>query len=101
MKKLQYSNKKKESAFTLLEIMLASLIATIILGAVYSGFRAGLYAWKRANQKFEMYQNAQGFLNQITKEIRSSFITQQNGLFYFQGDKESMDFFATLKSDAT
>lgn len=91
------------SGFTLIELMIAVLIAALVVSVVYGSFQAGLNSWKNARFKVELYQNARVALEQMSKEIRGAFISEKNSYYKFRGkdagytdnDADVLDFIST------
>jgi len=94
------------SGFTLIELMIAVLMATLIVGALYGSFRAGLDSWEKGQFKSELCQNARIALEQMSREIRGAFISQRNSYYKFVGedntyggnDADILNFFSTSAS---
>ncbi|MCK5654771.1 MAG: prepilin-type N-terminal cleavage/methylation domain-containing protein [Candidatus Aureabacteria bacterium] len=103
-KKTQYSIRTThDEGFTLIELIIAVLIAALVVSAVYGSFQAGLNSWKNAQFKIELYQNARVALEQMSKEIRGGFISDKNSYYKFIGkdaayrdrDADVLDFIST------
>ncbi|MBI2447094.1 MAG: prepilin-type N-terminal cleavage/methylation domain-containing protein, partial [Candidatus Omnitrophica bacterium] len=60
--------KRNKKGITLIELMLALLITTVVIGAVYGSFRAGLSTWKKSDVKTTVYQNVRITLDQMARE---------------------------------
>lgn len=86
----------KKNGFTLIELMLATLILAIIIPAVYAAFRTGLSAWQRAEKEGEFYDEARLAFGGISRELRSAFITEEMG---FAGGQDSLSFVYALPPD--
>lgn len=63
-------NKKNENGFTLIELMVAMLIAGIVLSAIYSAFKTQQRSYLAQDQVAEMQQNLRAGINLMTREIR-------------------------------
>ncbi len=91
------------AGFTLIELIIAVLIATLVVSAVYGSFQAGLNSWKNAQFKIELYQNARVAMEQMSKEIRGGFLSEKSSYYKFigkdaayrDGDADVLDFIST------
>ena len=59
-------------AFTLIELIIATLILSVVIVSVYGAFGAGIKAWNR-NAETKDFQKIRIALLRIQKELRSSF----------------------------
>jgi prepilin-type N-terminal cleavage/methylation domain-containing protein len=59
------------SGFTLLEVLLAVVIFSLVIGAVYSTFRAGLLMYRIGNQEKQIFQEARLLQNFTQRDLRS------------------------------
>lgn len=64
---------RSEQGFTLLEMLVAVVIISVILGVIYGSFAgtSRTYALLEANE--DVYQTAQTFLGMISRELRSAY----------------------------
>ena len=88
--------KRNKKGITLIELMLALLITTVVIGAVYGSFRAGLSTWKRSDVKTTVYQNVRITLDQMTREIRSIFANPDNPAIKFIGSSQKLGFVCSM-----
>ncbi|GEM_PF-4551589 len=86
----------KRNGITLVELMLALLITTVVIGAVYGAFRAGLSTWKKTDSKTTVYQNVRVTLDQMSREIRSIFVNPDNPAIKFVGRHEKLNFVCAM-----
>ncbi|MGQ9608381.1 MAG: type II secretion system protein GspJ [bacterium] len=70
----------KESGFTLIEIMVATTIALMIVGSVYAAFRTSLKVYQRDEVRMIMLQRCRVALDRIAQDI--------NNMFYAEDDQE-------------
>src|SRR5690349_18950047 len=64
--------RKWTKGFTLLEVLLAVVIFSLIIGAIYSTFRQGLLMYKVSNTEKQIFQESR-LLNDITeRDLRSA-----------------------------
>lgn len=82
----------KQKGFTLIELMLASLIMSLVMASIYVSFGGCLRAWKEGNSRAERYQMVQIALEEISRQLRAAYIAPNNPGIEFSGDLERMDF---------
>ncbi len=70
--------RKKQHAFTLVEILVAMSIILLILAAVYGSYRAMSESITRCRPKNVLEQQANLILNRLTSELRCCFAESQN-----------------------
>ena len=88
------------AGFTLIELMLASLIMSLVMASVYVSFGGCLRAWKEGNSRAERHQMVQIALEEISRQLRAAYIAPDNPEIEFVGDLETMDFvYATARSE--
>lgn len=81
--------KRKQSAFTLIELLIVTLILAVVTGAVAACFSGGLRAWDSVQNFNEMELNVLPALELLEKDLKNSFD------FYdieFNGDDQMMEF---------
>jgi prepilin-type N-terminal cleavage/methylation domain-containing protein len=82
--------RQSESAFTLLEIMLAVTILALVITAVYSTWSAGLAGWKRSASVTENLQRERVILDMLADLTQSAvFFRSDVGLYAIQGTHEA------------
>lgn len=69
-----------ESGFTLIEIMVATTIALMIVGSVYAAFRTSLKVYQRDEVRMIMLQRCRVALDKIAQDI--------SNMFYAENDQE-------------
>jgi hypothetical protein len=65
-------HKRALPAFTLIELILAILILTLVVGAVHGTLRMGLTAYNLGQSEMELYQSARVGLNRASDQLRSA-----------------------------
>ncbi|MGD0335821.1 MAG: type II secretion system protein GspJ [Candidatus Omnitrophota bacterium] len=90
---------RNKQGFTLVELLIASSIATIIILSLYSAFQTGISSYKRADSVFEVSTNARIAFNRIELDLKNSFQYTQNDS-HFKGTAGSMDFISLLDTYA-
>ena len=78
----------KRSAFTLIELVIATVILTVVVVSVSSAFSVGIKAWRRGTQGHDI-QKVRLALLKIQKELRSSFFFSRAA---FRGTASEMTF---------
>ncbi len=73
-------NNINESGFTLIEIMVATTIALMIVGSVYAAFRTSLKVYQRDEVRMIMLQRCRVALDRIAQDI--------SNMFYAENDQE-------------
>lgn len=72
--------KDLKPGFTLIEIMVATAIAILIVGAVYASFRTSLKVYQKDQTRLVMLQRCRATLDKIAKDL--------NNFFYVEGDEQ-------------
>ena len=106
-----YGIKKSRDAFTLLELLLAITIFSIIATALYSSFYSGLKILKRSEEAMKLHQDLRFVTEELSLELRNALITplqtEENALtqeleeekvYYFRGDRKGFRF-VSLKNE--
>ncbi len=65
---------QSQQAFTLVELMVVTLILSLIVAVIYSSLRVGLDARRRAEVKSRVYQTGRVILEQMAREIRGAYL---------------------------
>lgn len=106
----QIISSSHRKSFTLLELLVAMAILSVIVVAIYTTFRGGTDSWTRGRAMSDVTQNARVVLESISREISSVIISpytdlnnatdDQDLVFVGQnsGDSDSLDFTAMLRS---
>lgn len=76
---------KNNAGFTLVELMIASIIISIVITSVYFTYQSGLENLRRVNNRLELYQNALISLERISADMRGAFSK-------FNGKNREIDF---------
>ena len=72
--------KNSQSGFTLIEIMVSTVITMMIIGSVYAAFRSSLRVYQRDEVKIIMLQRCRSALDQMARDV--------SNLFYIADDEE-------------
>ncbi len=75
---------------TLLEVLIAIAIASVLAIALYGGFFSVLRARRTIADELEAVNSATRFLDSISKEIQSVYFKDANKKTFFEGEKEEL-----------
>ncbi len=73
---------KTQKGFTLMELLVAIAILSIISISCYIAFDTGLKSWRMSEARVERYQNARAVLDMMAKDFQSAFISSTNRNIY-------------------
>src|SRR5262249_9626369 len=65
----RHSAKSRQAGFSLVELLIALLVASIVMAAATSLFRQALVATYSLTQRADMLQNARGSINTIVRDL--------------------------------
>ncbi|MBI5554404.1 MAG: prepilin-type N-terminal cleavage/methylation domain-containing protein [Elusimicrobia bacterium] len=82
---LKYCKLKNDHGFTLVEMLIASVILSLVISTVYFTYRTAMNNSRNLHNKLELYQNAQAALDIISSDLRGAFRE-------LKGDKTQMAF---------
>ena len=82
------------SGFTLIEVLIATVILSVTLVVLYSGFQIGMLAYKQTEENLSGSREGEIFLFQFSQELTQSFPYFKSS---FQGKKDSVSFPTELK----
>ena len=75
------------AGFTLIEILVASAIASIILMIVYTSYRSIVNSIKRATGHAEFYENVNLSMSKIDMDISNTYYTRNNKKTFFVSEE--------------
>lgn len=84
-----------KNAFTLLELLIAVSIFSVVMIALYSAFRAGIFGFSSIEAGLNANQTAVLFMNRINTDLRNCFKYSQTET-KFKGTKETLEFFTLI-----
>lgn len=64
---------KKNTAFSLIELLVASVIFVVIMATVYSSFHTGIFGYRNIKETINIYQTARLILERINLDLANSF----------------------------
>jgi len=107
---------KRRFGFTFIELLVATLIFSLVSFSVYLSFSVGIRAWRKGEEGYKIRQEARYLLGRISREMRSalnsksimfygesnniSFCKTANGLFKvsYEFDKKEQAVYRVLKT---
>ncbi|MFH0732260.1 MAG: type II secretion system protein [Candidatus Omnitrophota bacterium] len=84
--------KNRLAGFTLLELLLAVTIFSIVTSVIYSSFRLGIASWKSIEANLSHYQKIRHAVNQFTQDITNTFSYEPMPFIGAQGKIEFAGF---------
>lgn len=85
--------KKHLKSFTLLELLIATVIFITVVMTVYSAFRTGLLSYRKVDTSVGMLESSRLVLNRITLDLKNVYI-YSNTDSAFKGKAKALDFFS-------
>ncbi|MFC2140457.1 prepilin-type N-terminal cleavage/methylation domain-containing protein [Candidatus Auribacterota bacterium] len=70
------------TGFTLLEVLIALMVLSVIMVAIFTIFSQALNTWRKAAADMEKYGNARAFLDRISTELSGTTITSWDSIFF-------------------
>jgi len=70
--KVNMMNKTDESAFTLVEVMIALVVVALLLGALGAAVHATLYNYRQNEQIATVMQTGRSILDRMSREVRTA-----------------------------
>ena len=94
------ADKTHGSGFTLIEMILAISIFSMVIAVVFSSFRVGLGAWQKGEDNIEFYQRVRAVSDFLYRQISSTFpykvtpglLDTHREFFAFFGKPDSLEF---------
>lgn len=82
---------KKNNAFTLIELLIASGIFAVVMISAYSAFNSGLLGYRNIGERVDTYQAARTVLERLNPDLRNAFSYSRDEA-RFTGKKEEITF---------
>ena len=94
------NNDRHDCGVTLIEMLVALVIMTLIVGSVYVAFDSGKQSWQVGDALMQKYQNARGILDVMSREISTAMVDAMESPFniYCIGRADAFYFTGPLKS---
>ena len=70
--------RSKKAGLTLIEILVVSVIFSIIVFALFTVFKGGLDSWHKAETLLDIYNSARVTLDMMEREVSSAFLYQES-----------------------
>jgi prepilin-type N-terminal cleavage/methylation domain-containing protein len=70
MKKTTYS--KSQSGFSLLEMLIACALLTVIMGSIFAQIRQGQQSSAAEQMKLDLFQESREFMDQMSRDLRAA-----------------------------
>jgi hypothetical protein len=88
---------KKKLSLTLIELLIATSIFSVIILSIYSAFQMGILSYRRIDSAFQVYQMARITLNRMELDLKNSFAYAKEDS-KFKGSDKAIDFFSLIDS---
>lgn len=75
----------RRRGLTLIEILVVSVIFSIIAVSLFIVFKAGLDSWRKTQAHLEVYQAARNTLDMMTRDISAAYLNSANASITFRG----------------
>ncbi len=75
----------RRKGLTLVEILVVSVIFSIIATSLFIVFKAGLDSWRRTQGHLEVFQNARAALDMMSREMSSAYLNTADSTITFRG----------------
>ncbi|MBN2309714.1 MAG: prepilin-type N-terminal cleavage/methylation domain-containing protein [Candidatus Hydrogenedentes bacterium] len=84
---------KRNSGFTLAELLVASTLLAVVMGGVYVAFSSSIRLWRIGEANLRTYQDARTAVAIMQRELQSM---APNASHLFEGDDNSLEFYAVV-----
>ncbi len=84
---------KKTNAFTLIELLITTVIFAVVVVSLYSAFHAGILSYNRLDSVFNVFQASRMAFNRLELDLRNAFIYSDTDS-KFKGTAQALDFFS-------
>lgn len=76
--------------FTLVELLVATLLLTVVMGSVYTMFYAVLVPWRAVEQDYDAYRETRNAMTLFEREVNNLVPTAS---YLFEGEKDEITLF--------
>ncbi len=83
------------AGFTLAELVVASTMMAIVMGAVYTAFSSAIRTWRGGEMNSQTYESARAVLGLLTRELQG---IPKGAQYLFSGDRDSLTFITVTNS---
>jgi len=84
-------------SFTLVEVLIASLIITIVMITVYTAFGSGIFGYRNIEDKITVYQTARSILEHLNQDVRNAIVFSSSESM-FEGASDKVSFLSLVDS---
>lgn len=67
--------------FTLIEIMITTVVLSLLITGIYAIFKGGTDSWTKGNVRMERYQNARAILGMMSREISCAMVNEARKIY--------------------
>jgi len=89
--------KDNSAAFTLVELLIATAIFSVVALSLYSAFQTGILSYKRVDSAFNVFQTARILLNRLELDLKNAFVYAETDS-KFSGSGSTLNFFSLIDS---
>ena len=86
---------KKSRAFTLLEILIATSLFSLVLLSIYSAFRIGILSYQKTDSASTVYRSARILFNRLESDLKNTFSYTKVDT-RFKGTVSTLEFFSVV-----
>lgn len=86
-----HSLSKGVTGFTLVELLLSSALAALVLVSIYAFYRTGMFSYRKTELTFKALHTSRLLFNRMEQDIKNSFIYADNDS-RFTGSNNTMQF---------
>ncbi|MCX5658005.1 MAG: prepilin-type N-terminal cleavage/methylation domain-containing protein [Candidatus Omnitrophica bacterium] len=86
---------KKSRAFTLLEILIAASLFSLVLLSIYSAFRIGILSYQKIDSASTVYRRARILFNRLESDLKNTFSYTKDDT-RFKGTVSTLEFFSVV-----
>ncbi len=83
--------KRRNQALTLIELIISSLILTVVMVTIYSAFHKGIFGYRNIEEAIYNSQTASHVLERLNLDLRNSFSYSKDRSM-FAGEKNTISF---------
>jgi prepilin-type N-terminal cleavage/methylation domain-containing protein len=91
MSKPVYNNPRNDAGFTLAELLVASMLLTIVMSGVYLCFSSTVRLWRLGEENIQTYQDGRTALSIMTRELQNII---PGTAYLAEGSNDEFTFFA-------
>jgi len=89
---------KRIRSFTLIELLIATAIFSVVIVSVYSAFQSGVFGYRNINKAIDTYQSARLIMEQMSKDLMNCFSYSPAIETKFSGASNEVSFLTLVDS---